>query len=230
VDEQPRRRIPVAVLVAPIVVLSVVGMVADALGPGLITRRPLLQMFLNPRNRYLILAAPQVDMIPFFVVGFCRLILTDPLGYLLGRQHGDAALKWAEEKLGDEAGFIRKVERFFRRAAPVVILVAPNLYMCILAGATGMKARTFFALNITGTLGRLTLFWVAGDAFRDELESVLDVIQRYQLPLIALSVVVVVLQASRRREAFESPQEIEDEIEAIEAEAEEGRGAAPPSA
>jgi hypothetical protein len=123
-------------------------------------------------------------MLPYFVVGFTRLVLTDPLGYILGRQHGDAALQWAEEKLGDEAGFIRKVERFFRKAAPVVILIAPNLYMCILAGATGMKARVFFALNIIGTLGRLTLFWVAGDAFREELEAVLEFIQRFQLPLI----------------------------------------------
>ena len=227
VEEQPRRRIPVAVLVTPIVILSVVGMVADALGPGLITRRPLLQMFLNPRKRYLILAAPQVDMLPFFVVGFCRLILTDPLGYLLGRQHGDAALQWAEEKLGDEAGFIRKVERFFRKAAPLVILLAPNLYMCILAGATGMKARVFFALNITGTLGRLTLFWVAGETFREELETVLGGIQRFQLPLIGLSIFFVVLQASRRKDAIESPKEIAEEIEALEDEREQG---APPPA
>src|SRR3712207_8148072 len=42
----------------------------------LITERPLLQMFLNPRNRYLILASVQVDLVPFFVVGFLRLTLT----------------------------------------------------------------------------------------------------------------------------------------------------------
>lgn len=226
-EDQHRRRIPVAVLVTPIVIMSVVGTVADAVGPGLITRQPLLQMFLNPRNRYLILAAPQVDLVPFFLVGFCRLVLTDPLGYLLGRQHGDAALQWAEEKLGDEAGFIRKVERFFRRAAPLVILLAPNLYMCILAGATRMKARVFFALNITGTLGRLTLFWVAGETFREELESVLDVIQRFQLPLIGLSIFFVVLQASRQKGPIESPKEIAEEIEVLESGDEQG---APPPA
>jgi membrane protein DedA with SNARE-associated domain len=218
VDEQPRRRIPVAVLVTPIVALSLVGMVADALGPRLITERPLLQMFLNPRNRYLVLAAPQVDLVPFFAVGFLRLVLTDPLGYLLGRQHGDAALRWAEDKLGDEAGWIRRVERWFRRAAPLVILVMPNLYMCILAGATGMKAKVFFSLNIAGTLGRLVLIWIAGETFESELGTVLGFIQRYQWWLVGLSIVVVSLQARQRKEqgVLESPQQIEEEIEALE--------------
>lgn len=207
-----------AVLVTPIVALSLVGMVADALGPRLITERPLLQMFMNPRNRYLVLAAPQVDMVPFFVVGFLRLVLTDPLGYLLGRQHGDAALRWAEEKLQDEGGMIRRVERWFRKAAPLVVLVMPNLYMCILAGATGMKAKVFFSLNIFGTLGRLWLIWVAGATFESELESVLGFIQRYQWWLVGLSFLVVSLQARKRREqgVLESPEEIAEEIEALE--------------
>lgn len=217
---EPRRRIPVAVLVTPVVVLSIVGTVADALGPRLITERPLLQMFLNPRNRYLVLAAPQVDLLPFFVVGFLRLTLTDPLGYLLGRQHGDAALKWAEEKLGDDGGMIRRVERWFRKAAPLVILVMPNLYMCILAGATGMKAKVFFALNVAGTLGRLVLIWMAGDAFESELESVLGFIGDYQWWLVGLSIVVVTLQTRKRKDQgmLETPHQIEEEIEALEEE------------
>ena len=215
-DEQPRRRIPVAVLVAPIVVLSVVGMVGDAMGPRLINSHPLVQMFLNPRNRWLVLATANVSIVPFFLVGFTRLVLTDPIGYLLGRQHGDAALQWAEQKLGEEGGMIRRVERWFRRAAPLVILVMPNLYMCILAGATGMRASVFFTLNVVGTLGRLTLIWIAGDAFESELESVLGVIRDYQWWLVGLSAVVVALQASRRKETIESPKEIAEEIEALE--------------
>lgn len=217
-DEQPRRRIPVAVLVTPIVVLSVAGMVGDAMGPRLINTHPLVQMFLNPRNRWLVLATANVSIVPFFIVGFTRLVLTDPIGYVLGRQHGEAALQWAEDKLGEEGGMIRRVERWFRRAAPLVILVMPNLYMCILAGATGMRAGVFFTLNVIGTLGRLTLIWMAGEAFESELESVLGVIRDYQWWLVGLSFVVVALQARKRKQqgVLESPQDIEDEIEALE--------------
>ena len=198
--------------------MAVAGTVADVLGPKLVTERPLLQMFLNPRNRYLLLASPQVDVVPFLVVGFVRLLLTDPLGYVLGRQYGDGALRWAGDKRGDGGRFVRRVERWFGKAAPVVILLAPNLYMCILAGASGMRVRVFAALNAAGTLGRLLVFRVAGEAFRDELLTVVDWIGRNQKWLIAASFVVVSIQMSRARQrgALETPAEIEREIEEAE--------------
>ena len=213
-----RRRIPLPWLITPIVVLSLTGTVADILGPKLIVEHPQLQMFLNPRNRYMILAAATVSPIPFFIIGFTRLVLTDPIGYLLGRQYGDAALKWAGDKMGDEGRFIGKVERFFGKAAPVIILIAPNLYMCILAGASGMKVRTFAALNITGTIGRLVVFRIAGHAFRDELLDLVDWIGRNQKWLIIASIVVVSIQSGRARQRgqLETPAEIEREIEAAE--------------
>jgi membrane protein DedA with SNARE-associated domain len=216
------RRIPLPWLITPIVVLALTGTVADILGPKLIVEHPQLQMFLNPRNRYMILAAATVQAVPFFVIGFVRLVLTDPLGYVLGRQYGEAALKWAGEKMGDEGRFIRRVERFFGKAAPVIILIAPNLYMCILAGASGMKARVFVALNVAGTIGRLVLFRIAGHAFRDELLDLVDWIGRNQKWLIIASFVVVVLQSarSRKRGTLETPAEIEREIEQAEAEIE----------
>jgi len=217
-----RRRIPLPWLITPIVVMGLTGWIADILGPKLVTEHPLLQMFLNPRNRYMLLAAPQVDLVPFFVVGFVRLLLTDPIGYVLGRQYGDAALQWAGEKMGDEGRFIRRVERFFGKAAPVIIVLAPNLYMCILAGASGMRVRVFATLNIVGTIGRLVVFRAAGEAFRDPLLDVVDWIGRNQKWLIVLSAAVVAVQAgrARRRGQLETPAEIEREIEEIEDELE----------
>jgi len=221
-DQAADRRVPLVWLVTPIVVLSLAGTVADIIGPKLVTEHPLLQMFLNPRNRYLLLASPQVGAIEFFVVGFVRLVLTDPLGFVLGRQYGDAALKWAGEKMGDEGRFVSKVENLFGKAAPVIIFLAPNLYMCILAGASGMKVRTFLALNVSGTIARLVLFRIAGEAFEDQLLTILDWIQRNQKWLIVLSFVIVVVQTirSRRRGQLETPAEIEREIEQIEEELE----------
>lgn len=222
-EEITRRRVPLPWLVTPIVVMSIAGTTADVIGPKLIDEHPLLQMFLNPRNRYLVLAAPQVAVVPFFVVGFVRLVLTDPLGYVLGRQYGEAALRWAGDKMGDEGRFVAQVERWFGKAAPVVILVAPNLYMCILAGASGMRIRTFVALNVVGTIGRLLVFRAAGHAFRDELLDVVDWIGRNQKWLIAASFVVVAIQVgrARRQGVLETPAEIEREIEEAEAEIEQ---------
>ncbi len=226
------RRIPLPLLVTPIVILSVLGTIADVIGPGLINEHPLLQMFLNPRNRYLLLASPQVDAVPFLVVGFTRLVLTDPLFYLLGAQYGEGALRWAERKLGD-TGFIAGLERFFSRFGSIIVLVAPSGYMCLLAGATGMSVRRFAVLNVTGTLGRLLLFRFLGETFKDELFAVLGFIQRYQWWLVGLSFLVVALQSRKKGDAGTArpPSEIEAELEAeIEATGQEptaGDGPAP---
>jgi membrane protein DedA with SNARE-associated domain len=202
----------------PIVVMSVLGMVGDAIGPRLIVDNPLLQVFLNPRNRWLLLASPQVDAWAFFTVGFFRLVLTDPLFYVLGLQYGDAALRWAEKKLGPDGMMVRTVEKWFGKAAPVIVLLAPSGYVCLLAGATGMKPRVFIPLNVAGTVGRLVLFRLAGEAFRDELLDVVGWIGRNQKWLIIASIAIVLLQARRARStgALESPTEMAEEIEAEE--------------
>jgi membrane protein DedA with SNARE-associated domain len=196
---QPTRRVPLPVLLTPIIAAMVVATIGDIIGPTLINEHPLWLITMNPRNRWILLAAPQVSVWSFFVVGFVRLTAIDPLFYVMGVQYGDRALRWAERKLGDEVGFVRKIEHWFGRAAPAIVLIAPNGYVCLLAGATGMRARRFVALNVTGTIGRLTLFAIAGKALRSELLDVLDLIQRYQWWLVAFSFFVVVLQTQRRR-------------------------------
>jgi membrane protein DedA with SNARE-associated domain len=217
-EAEHRRRIPIALLVAPIVAATVMNMVGDAIGPRLITTNPALQIFLSPKNRYYLLAAPQLDAITFFSIGFVRLLLTDPMFFLLGYYHGDAALRWAEEKLGDNGPMIRTAERWFRKAAPLVILIAPTSYLNLLAGATGMKVRVYVILNLVGTAGRLALFWFAGEAFEDELESVLEFVRRYQWWLVGASVVIVSLQAARQagKGMLDKPSDIAEEIEDIE--------------
>jgi membrane protein DedA with SNARE-associated domain len=207
--------VPLAVLLVPILSALVLAMVGDVVGPGLINERPLWQISMNPRNRWLLLAAPQVAAWPFFIVGFIRLVAIDPLFYVLGLQYGDAALRWAERRLGDDAGLVRKLEHWVGRAAPAVVLIAPNGYVCLLAGATGMRLRTFLVLNVTGTLGRLTLFSVAGAAFRDQLLDLLEFVQRYQWWLVAVSLLAVSLQARKRRgsEALPSVETAQRELE-----------------
>jgi membrane protein DedA with SNARE-associated domain len=214
---RPYRRRTLILLVTPIVAMTVVGTLADLLAPAIIDKRPLLQIVLNPRNRYLVLAAPQVDPLPFFLVGFFRLTLTDPLGYLLGHFYGDAALRWIESKLGEdrETGLVAMIEKFFAKASYVIVVVAPNLYVCVLAGATGMRPRVFITLNVLGTISRLALIWWAGDVFEEQLDDVLDFIGDNRLWLFALSFVVVGIQVwrGRKRGSLETVGEIEEEIE-----------------
>ena len=217
-EERVERRVPLPLLLSIFVASTIVGFASDVAGPTLINHHPLLQMALNPRNRWLLLASPQIGAVPFFIIGFVRLVLTDPIGFVIGWQYGDAAIAWAERRMGDDGGVVRTVERWFGKAAPLVIFIAPSFYWCVLAGAARMRLRLFITLNIIGTIGRLILIRLAGDAFHDELEHVLDWIQRYQWWLVGLSLVMVALQVFRGRErgTLDTPTEMAAEIEAEE--------------
>lgn len=220
-----RRKIPIPVLVAPIVAVTIMNLIGDAVGPKLITSNPALQIFLSPKNRYYILAAPQLDAWVFFSIGFLRLLLTDPLFFLIGYQHGDAALRWAETKLGENGRFVKTAEEWFTKAAPLVILIAPTSYLNLLAGATGMKVRLYILLNLVGTASRLALFWYFGEVFEEQIFSVIDWIRQYQWWLVGLSVVIVGIQAWRQRGTgfLDSPSDIAEEFEELE-ESDDGHG------
>src|SRR5438105_4488909 len=88
------RRIRVSVLLVPIIVLHVAGTLADWFAPALLAHAPLLELFLNPRLRYMALVADRVGTVAFFSVALIRLVMLDPLYYFLGRWYGDAAVRW----------------------------------------------------------------------------------------------------------------------------------------
>jgi membrane protein DedA with SNARE-associated domain len=213
---EPRaRQIPIAFLLAPFSVAVVCSFIADWFWPTLVTDRPLVLLGLSAKNRFLLLTAPQLGVVAFFVVGFVRLILTDPLTYLLGRQYGEQALTWIERNTSTakpgRRSLVRGAERLFERAAPLVILVAPSALWCMLAGAARMRLVTFVTCNVVGTVGRLCLFWFTADALRSELETVLEGIERFQAPLIGLTVglgVVQTIRARRRRAQAELEPEV----------------------
>ena len=79
-----------------------------------------------------------------------------------------------------------------------------------------MRPRLFWTLNILGTICRLIFVWFLGRALEEPLGYVLDFIQRYQWPLLGLSVAIVVFQAGRAgaRGEIERIEKIEDEIQA----------------
>src|SRR4051812_4470147 len=196
------RRIPLSILLVPFVVAVAASTAADWIWPSLVTDRPLLLIALSSKNRFLLLTAPQLGIVAFFVVGFLRLIFTDPVTYLMGRQYGDRAITWIEQKTSTAPpgrSFIRKAERLFGRAAPLFILIAPSAMWCVLAGAARMKVWVFVTCNVVGTVGRLALFWIAADAFREPLEHLLNRLESAQVPLLVVTISLGVIHTIRSR-------------------------------
>lgn len=218
-----------ALLVVPIVILVIAANVGTALAPTLVVNNPVLLIALDARIRHLLLVvAAGIGPLPFFLVGFLRLVVSDPLFYLLGREFGPPAMRWAERRMGLTPAYVQTIERWFAKIGPVLVAAIPNNLICLLAGVTRMRPRTFLVLNVGGTLVRLAIIWWLGKALQEPLDVVLRFISRYQWALVAISVAVVVLQVAiqqrRGQGELESVEQVAEQLEAaaeeLEAEAE----------
>ena len=206
-------RATLTLLVVPMVAVTAVAQVGDALAPTLLVEHPLLLVAMIPRTRYLVLTAPLVDVVPFFVVGLVRLVLTDPVFFAFGRRYGDVGIRWIERKSGSPRT-VQTAERWFRKASHPIVAVAPNNLVCVLAGATGMRTAPFLVLNLGGTAVRMALVVWVGDVFSDQLLDVTDFVGRYRWWLTGISVSLVTISVWRARHTGRSEIETVGEVEA----------------
>ncbi len=184
-------------LIAAIAVVFVGGLIGFAFAAPLATNHPLLLITLDARNRYLILAR-NVDVVPFFVVGTLRRVLTDPLYWLLGYWYGDRAIRWLETK-GGLGPIAPLAERLFSKAAYPMVFLFPGQIVCALAGATGMPFWAFLAVNVSGTITSVTLVRITGDVFGGTVDAVLGFMGRHALVITIVSVSLAVLSVMLNR-------------------------------
>jgi membrane protein DedA with SNARE-associated domain len=217
--EEPHRRPSrrtLSLIVTPIAALIILSWIGDASAPYLVDHHPLWLISLNARNRNLVLVVNQLDALPYYTVGTLRLLLSDPLFYLLGYFYGDGAIRWMERQAPTYGKLMRGAERWFSVAAYPLVFFAPNNFICLFAGAAGMSIPTFLILNVTGTITRLWMIRVVGDVFADPIDNVIRFIQDYRLPLLALSIVLVLLTIwNERRQGtgeLESLTHLEEEL------------------
>nr|MBA2281581.1 hypothetical protein [Acidimicrobiia bacterium] len=197
VDAGDARALPsrarLALVAVPIVGLIIASNVGDALTTTWAEDNPLALIALNSRNRVLILTTNQLDPVSYYVVATLRLLASDPLFFLLGIWYGDGAIRWIEKRSPTYGELARKAERGFGTAAYPLVLLMPNQWICLLAGAAGMSIPVFFALNIVGTVGRLYLIRVLGATFEAPIDDVLGFFREHRLELFLASIALVVV-------------------------------------
>jgi membrane protein DedA with SNARE-associated domain len=197
-------------------VLVVAAQVGDAFAPTLATEHPLTLITLNSRNRNLILTTNELDALSYYGVGFLRLLVSDPLFFILGYWYGDAGVAWVEKRSTSFGSMLRTWEWMFQKAAWPLVAIAPNNFICLFAGAAGMAPAVFISLNVFGTIVRLYLIRILGETFEAPLDSLLGWIRDYRLPLTALTLVLVVVTviADRRsgKGELEALTSIEEEL------------------
>jgi membrane protein DedA with SNARE-associated domain len=210
------------VVIGAVVVLLVAANAGDAFMPTLVDSHPAWFITLNARNRNLVLATNNLDAWSYYGIGTVRLLVSDPLFFLLGYWYGDAAVVWMERRTKTWGQMLRQVEQWFGKAAYPLIFVAPNNPICLFAGAAGMPVRAFLAVNLAGTVTRLYLIRRFGEAFESPIDDVVGWIGDYRGPLLVVTIGLVVLsvalEAKRGETEVESLVHLEDEIDEIDAE------------
>ena len=187
---KPSRR-TLILLVAPIVVITTMGLIATAFTPALATRHPLLLIALDARNRFLVLAR-NVDLVPFVVVAVLRRSFSDPLFYLLGRFYGEGALRWLQKK-GGGGELVVLTEKLFKRAGYPMVFFFPGAIVCALAGQTGMAPAGFLVTNIAGTLTAVLAVRRFSATISSPVEGLLGFFNRHLVATTAVSIGLVVL-------------------------------------
>ena len=218
---QPRLgRRHLILLIVPILAMVVAGYIADALWPDLVNSNPLLLIGLSAKNRYLVLVVNHVSSVWFFVIGTLRLLLPDPFFFALGWFYGEAALNWMERRTPTTGRYMRTVEGWFGKWGAPLVVVFPNNYVCLVAGAARMNPIKFAALNIVGTIARLVMILFVGDVFSGPIDSILGFIANWRIPLLVVSISLVAIfwiselrRGRKEVEAFRELQDAADEIE-----------------
>jgi membrane protein DedA with SNARE-associated domain len=212
-------RTQLTLVAIPIIGLIILSNVGDALAPDLVNSHPLRLLVMNARNRNLILVTNNLDAPSYYIVGTLRLLLADPLFFLLGHWYGDTAIRWMEGRTKTFGNTLRQMEGWFAKAAYPVVFIAPNQYICLFAGAAGMSVTGFFIANLSGTIVRLYLIRRLGETFEAPIDDLLEWIRDYRTPLLVISIALfaVVMINELRRETTG----LEELAEAAEHEAED---------
>lgn len=204
-------------LLVPIGILVVGAQIGQAFVAKLAVEHPLLLIALDPRNRHMVLASARLDSLSYFLVGTGRLLLSDPLFYLLGFWYGETAINWMNRRGGSIGQALKQAEWAFSKAMYPMLFILPNNYICLFAGAQRMSLVTFLSLNISGTIFRLILIRQVGSFFEEPLKDVLGFFKDYQLPLTILGVSAIALQLAydhfSGKGELEALSELEHEIE-----------------
>lgn len=175
------------------VVLVICGYVGTAVAPTWANDRPAMLILLHSRIRHLLLAlGGDVDLASYAVIATARLSLAYAVCHMIGRAFGPAILDLFVRYLGVTRQQIATLDDGIRRLewALIPVFVGSNI-MATITGIQRLPFRRLAPYVLVGIAGRLVLVWWVARLFDDELDTVLDIFNRYRWPALIISVGLV---------------------------------------
>ena len=180
--------------------LFVLGTIGSNIGPALVDERPELVLLLSSRNRNLFGSVPYIDLLPYVVIGFLRVLAAAIALYFCGKFFGEKAVRWLEGQAGEPPRIYVWLERAVDKMGVWAVIIFPGSnVVCLLVGHRGMKPRTFVIFVSIGIAIKLWVLRVFGGIFEDQIRSFLDFIDQYQWWLVIGLFALSLLQGQFRR-------------------------------
>ncbi len=171
--------------------------IGDVIWASIVDSNPALLIALNPKNRYLALAAPVLGPVAFYGIGFVRLVAGDPASFFIGRWYGDRAIGWVRRRSRTYGPLVDDGLKLFGRLAYPIVFFAPNSYVCLISGASRMRPAVFIALNVAGTVVRLVAIRWFGIFFGSQIGTLTGWIAEYRIPILVVSALLVAVTLFR---------------------------------
>ena len=180
--------------------LFICGTIGTNIGPALVDERPLLVLTMSSRNRNLFGAVPFTSPLPYFIIGFLRILAAATALYFVGRWYGDRTVRWVEDNVGEMPALYRWIEKAVNKAGWLMLFFMPGSnVVCVLVGHRQMRIRHFFAVIIPAICFRLIVMRIGGDIFEDQVRWFLKSIERYQWFIVLGLFAISAFQMNKRR-------------------------------
>jgi membrane protein DedA with SNARE-associated domain len=190
-------RKPVLVLTS---LLFIFGTIGTNIGPALVDEHPLLVLTMSSRNRNLFGSVPFTSPVPYFIIGFLRILAAAVALYFVGRWYGDRTVRWVENNVGEMPALYRWIEKAVNKAGWLMLFFMPGSnVVCVLVGHRQMRIRQFFAVIIPAICFRLIVMRIGGDIFEDQVRWFLKSIENYQWYIVLGLFAISAFQMNKRR-------------------------------
>ncbi len=180
--------------------LFVAGTIGSNIGPALVDERPLFVLTLSSRNRNLFGSVPFTSPLPYFLIGFLRILAAALALYFVGRWYGDRTVRWVENNVGEMPAIYKWVERAVGRAGWLAAILMPGSnVVCVLLGHRRMPFRQFIGLISIGIVFKLVVLRICGNIFEDQVRWLLRSIEDYQWWVVIALFGLSAMQMRKRR-------------------------------
>jgi len=180
--------------------LFIFGTIGTNIGPALVDEHPLLVLTMSSRNRNLFGSVPFTSPVPYFIIGFLRILAAAVALYFVGRWYGDRTVRWVENNVGEMPALYRWIEKAVNKAGWLMLFFMPGSnVVCVLVGHRQMRIRQFFAVIIPAICFRLIVMRIGGDIFEDQVRWFLKSIERYQWFIVLGLFAISAFQMNKRR-------------------------------